>query len=129
MPQPTIWRAEVYEGDDFTFMDRIVSRAFRPLLEAEIVSINLRGFRLHGDRIGKKLLDEISPSGYWSDTLLTDEGWERDTVGRNFTYTLAYDDFKVQGGTEAQYEFLFKTASLGTIPSVWIVTYKELLSR
>lgn len=125
--QPRIWHADVFEGSDIPFADRLVAQnGAHVLLEEDLVSFDLRRFV---DRQRFDLVTAMPLSGFFFDTLQTAGGWDRDVRGYNFLYTLQYANSPVKGGNTARYEFVFHTEAFGDLTSVWKIRYLPVLSR
>lgn len=129
MPKPTIKKGEVFQGEDFQFLDRVVARDQTALTIAEVSSFDLRVYESNDDRSGKLLVDGALPDDYFYDTLQTGGAWDRDSTGYNFAYTLEYDAFKAYGGRKYRFEFRFYTVDEGDLYSIWEVTYLPVMSR
>lgn len=122
MPQPLIRKENAWQGADVTFLDRIVTgNGGTALVSSDVVSWSLRVFRAGDEKNSKRIVADALPAGYFFDTLqLTN--WTKDTDGYNFKYRLPYATFKASAATYT-FEFAIKTATLGTIFSVWEVRY------
>ena len=129
MPAPIVRAGSVWQGSDVKFLERVVNDSGDALTSADVTKWSLRVFERNDDRDGKKLVTDASPTGYVEDSLLTTEGWTKDTVGWNFKYRLSYDDFKAIGGRTYRFEFRFVTASYGDIYVVYRINYIPMGSR
>jgi hypothetical protein len=127
MPQPVVRKADVWQGADVTFRERLVTgNGGTALVQADVTSWSLRVFRAGDEKNAKRIVTDASPTSYFFDTLqLTD--WTRDTVGYNFQYRLPYSSFKASAATYV-FEFAIKTGSYGTIFSVWEIRYLPVAS-
>jgi hypothetical protein len=122
MPQPVVRKADVWQGADVTFRERLVTgNGGTALTSLDVNSWSLRVFRAGDEKNAKRIVTDASPTSYFFDTLqLTD--WTRDTVGYNFQYRLPYSSFKASAATYV-FEFAIKTSTYGTIFSVWEIRY------
>lgn len=126
MPEPIIRRGDVFQGADFTFLDRIVSDESGTLLDPDdVTSWTLRVFERNDQRDGRKIVDAVTPTGYLNATTATTNGWTRDTTGWNFKYRLQYTTFRAEA-REYRFEFEFLTTTYGKVYSVWMIRYKPM---
>jgi hypothetical protein len=126
MPEPRVFNMRVWQGQDVTFLARVVNDAGEVLTGDDVGSWDLRVFDTTDRRDGRKLVTDALPSTYFFDTLQTGSGWTRDATGWNFKYTLAYEDFRADGAQSYRYEFVFDTIDDGDIPVVFVVHVAQL---
>lgn len=128
MPKPVINTGEFWEGSNFRFLDRIVGLSQAPLTSDDVTSWKLRVFDPTDRKDGKTLVDQTDSTGF-EDELRTDLGWSRDGTGWNFSTILTPSIFKAEGGHRYRFEIVAVTENDGDVPSVWLLSCKELGSR
>jgi hypothetical protein len=121
MPEPRVFHMRVWQGQDITFLARIVNDAGDVLTDDDVSSWSLRVFDTQDRRDGRKIVTDALPSSYFFDELQTGSGWTRDATGWNFRYTLEYDTFRSEGGHQYRFEFLVETDGGGMVPIVFLV--------
>jgi hypothetical protein len=126
MPEPRVFHMRVWQGQDITFLARIVNDAGDVFTSDDVGSWSLRVFDTNDRRNGRKLVTDALPSTYFFDELQTDSGWTRDATGWNFKYTLEYDTFRSEGGHQYRYEFAIDTEDDGMVPVVFNVQVAAL---